>query len=125
MSNKTQLQTNNTNLAALIETLRGKAAGGGASVETCTIKATPDSPGSDGVHTVWYIDGNLSLKTATQPLATINTYEVAKNTILALEYDATINSIDMNYANGSTVLFANKTYGLAAIHVVADGSIYY
>lgn len=36
MSNKTQLQTNNTKLAALIETLSGKAAGGG-SVDTCTI----------------------------------------------------------------------------------------
>lgn len=29
MSNKTQLQTNNTNLSNLIETLRGKASGGG------------------------------------------------------------------------------------------------
>ena len=34
---KTQLQTNNTRLASLITELRGKAAGGGASVETCTV----------------------------------------------------------------------------------------
>lgn len=38
MSNKTQLQTNNTKLNSLIETLRGKAAGGsGGSVETANV----------------------------------------------------------------------------------------
>lgn len=37
MSNKTKLQANNTQLASLIQTLQGKAAGGGASVETCTV----------------------------------------------------------------------------------------
>lgn len=38
MSNKTQLQANNTQLASLIQTLQGKATGGGgASVETCTV----------------------------------------------------------------------------------------
>ena len=37
MSNKTDLQTHNTDYAALIETLRGKAVGGGGSVETCTV----------------------------------------------------------------------------------------
>lgn len=37
---KTQLQTNNTRLAALIDELKGKAAGGGSgggAVETCTV----------------------------------------------------------------------------------------
>lgn len=39
MSNKTQLQTNNTQLASLISTLQGKAAGGGgAAVETCSVR---------------------------------------------------------------------------------------
>ena len=39
MSNKTQLQTNNTQLASLIQTLQGKAAGGGGgtAIETCTV----------------------------------------------------------------------------------------
>lgn len=40
MSNKTQLSTNNTQLASLIQTLQGKAAGGGGSVETCTVTVT-------------------------------------------------------------------------------------
>ena len=38
MSNKTQLATNNTQLASLIQTLQGKATGGGGGgVETCTL----------------------------------------------------------------------------------------
>lgn len=37
MSNKTQLSNNNTKLASLIQELQGKAAGGGASVEMCTV----------------------------------------------------------------------------------------
>lgn len=42
MSNKTQLSTNNTQLASLIQTLQGKAAGGGSggSVETCEVSVT-------------------------------------------------------------------------------------
>lgn len=42
MSNKTQLSTNNTQLASLIQTLQGKAAGGGAggSIETCEVSVT-------------------------------------------------------------------------------------
>ena len=45
MSNKTQLSTNNTQLASLIQTLQGKAAGGGgSSVETCTVQIAPMGP---------------------------------------------------------------------------------
>lgn len=45
MSNKTQLQTNNTKLDSLIETLRGKAAGGsgGSGVDTCTVEISFNS----------------------------------------------------------------------------------
>ena len=42
MSNKTQLQTNNTKYASLIELLRGKAAGG-SSIATCTIIIDPSA----------------------------------------------------------------------------------
>ena len=44
MSNKTQLQTNNTKVDSLIELLRTKSAGGsgGGSVETCTVTVIND-----------------------------------------------------------------------------------
>lgn len=44
MSNKTQLQTNNTQLASLIQTLQGKAAGGGGGAETCTVEILSVGP---------------------------------------------------------------------------------
>ena len=48
MSNKTQLQTNNTRLNSLIETLKGKAAGGsGGSVETANVTISVNRWDSD------------------------------------------------------------------------------
>lgn len=57
MSNKTQLQTNNTKYASLIESLRGKAlpgggsSGDGANIETCTVTIipSPDESMMDGL----------------------------------------------------------------------------
>ena len=47
MSNKTQLQTNNTELSSLIETLRGKASGGGSgAVETSMVTISGDADSS-------------------------------------------------------------------------------
>lgn len=58
MSNKTQLQTNNTQLASLIQTLQGKAAGsGGASVETCTVTVNASALGMIGY--TRYSDGAI------------------------------------------------------------------
>lgn len=60
MSNKTQLQTNNTELSSLIETIRGKVAGSGgsgsgASIETCTLSLDvfTDSAASGYFCTCW------------------------------------------------------------------------
>lgn len=51
MSNKTQLQTNNTTLTSLIETLRGKAAGGGNTADYTVYVGTTEPTtdiGNDG-----------------------------------------------------------------------------
>ena len=61
MSNKTQLSNNNTKLASLIQTLQGKATGGGgAAVETCSLTITCN----DGSYIYWlsatvYRDGKI------------------------------------------------------------------
>lgn len=57
MSNKTQLQTNNTTLASLIQTLQGKATGG--AVETCTVNIiSSDSNGRPWFYAYTYLDSN-------------------------------------------------------------------
>lgn len=56
MSNKTQLLNHNERLASLIQTLQGKAAGGGGGMQTATVTSTatrviePD--------TIWYLSPN-------------------------------------------------------------------
>lgn len=50
--NKTQLQTNNARLASLITELEGKAAGGGGSVETCTVEVRSTALPAD----ICYVD---------------------------------------------------------------------
>ena len=64
MSNKTQLQTNNTKYAALIETLRSKAVGGGnASVQTTSVTIDNENVISNGygvdVYLTRFVDGQI------------------------------------------------------------------
>jgi hypothetical protein len=88
MSNKIRLQTNNTNLQALIDkanTLPDAGGSGGGSVETCTVKfggKTP--PGTE----IYYLDQAMTLQYAT---VNGNTeYTILKDTIfIVLGYSDT------------------------------------
>lgn len=76
MSNKTQLQTNNTTLSSLIQTLQGKAAGGSSgAVETCTVTLADQA--SEICYTK-YVDGVFS------GAAAAVSAEVVKNTVVAV-----------------------------------------
>ena len=60
MSNKTQLQTNNTQLASLIQELQSKATGGsGAAVETSSIRLICNTPDVYGYSYLAYRDGQF------------------------------------------------------------------
>lgn len=63
MSNKTQLQANNTQLASLIQTLQGKAAGGGSSGggigSICTVNISTNGPSMNV--TFYYMDSDLNV----------------------------------------------------------------
>lgn len=86
---KSQLQTNNTRLASLIEELKGKATGGGGSVETCYIKFNIPIPNC------WYVaheNGAIVTKTLTN-VARGTIVEAVCNTVVYFdqgEYGASI-----------------------------------
>lgn len=85
MSNKTQLQANNTQLASLIQTLQGKATGGGGgSVEACTVEIL--AMGSTVTTTFYFIgtDGTTQSVICSPTDMTMGTQLVVKgNTPLA------------------------------------------
>ena len=69
MSNKTQLQTNNTQLASLIQTLQGKAAGGGSGGDETgglptgvTAMASGILTPSNDISSTYYISHGLGVK---------------------------------------------------------------
>ena len=116
MSNKTQLQSNNTKYASLIETLRGKAAGGSSEdldaeltaqenliAQLSTILDSKASGGSSGsvetyageingyiitdVHgTLRYLDENLSLQTVSLGAIPYN-FRPVKNSMFSIYVD--------------------------------------
>ena len=76
MSNKTQLQTNNANLDALITrvnaakdvaaSLPDAGGGGGSNIDTCTVTLGSDAP-LYGEEMAWYVDGSFALRVAGIP----------------------------------------------------------
>lgn len=87
MSNKIQLQNNNEKLTSLIETLRGKAAGGGAAFEpsevTLSYSGNIFAPGS-GMGSLQYTDSSGQLVSTTYDLTSTRTFTfvAAKSTIV-------------------------------------------
>lgn len=113
MSNKTQLQTNNTALDGYIARINAAKdvvaslpeAGGSGKMETCTV--TFSNPAGT---TIWYyLDANMILQTATGA----KTVVALKNTIIAYN-DSNYGSLSMS--SNCTQLFGSVTMGAAIIH---------
>jgi hypothetical protein len=86
MSNKTRLQTNNTNLQALIDKANSLpdagGSGGGGSIETCTLTLRGACP-LNGDETVHYINSSLTAQSADFPdMMATNTLTVVKNSFV-------------------------------------------
>ena len=82
MSNKSRLQTNNTNLQALIDKANALPDAGGGSVESCTITIVPDVMMAPGSPTYWYTDAEtMTIKSLSTQDATIT---VPKNSIIVI-----------------------------------------
>ena len=88
MSNKSRLQTNNTNLQNLINKANAlpNAGSGGSSggVETCTVEIICDGPTS-GEEIIYYTDGSSTLKSAPFPnFMESSSVTVLKNSIICV-----------------------------------------
>ena len=108
MSNKTQLQTNNTALDTLIARVNaakdtaaslpsaGGGSGGGNNTETVPISVTADEPGV----TIFYMDGSITFQQS--GVNGSHTFNVLKGSIFVMTYytNSTI--------NGATTLSGNS-----------------
>ena len=87
MSNKSRLQTNNTNLQLLINkanALPNAGSGSGGAVETCIVQIICDGPTS-GEEIIYYTDGSGTLKSAPFPnFMESNSVTVLKNSIICV-----------------------------------------
>jgi hypothetical protein len=87
MSNKSRLQTNNTNLQALIDkanALPDAGGSGGASIETYTGSLSATLAQSLSTFTIVYTDKNLDIQSVTAPSHPF-TFEVVKNSMVFIK----------------------------------------
>lgn len=129
MSNKTQLQTNNTELTNLITALQGKAVGGG-SVETCTV--TLQYTGSYSVATTRLIDNTIVSRDETfSGYTTIDNY--VKGALINLPSVSTMSenaelikatsSLTVVAINGDSIITYNPCFVRNTRILLADGSV--
>ncbi len=112
---KTQLQTNNARLSQLITELQGKAAGGGASLETCTVTVK-------GCRAVYYTgveNGEIVAKSSTGTSNSANhNIVVCKNSMVVCALLASGNS---TITGGN--LIASYINSYSACEITADNAI--
>jgi hypothetical protein len=121
MSNKTQLQTNNTNLQSFIDRINAAKdtaaslpeAGGGGSLETCTVSLRIDGP-TMGDTLVYYTNENQEL--ATETFKSSITIKCLKNSIISTSNGGvgvnTSGSLEVLYRRGECLV----------LHVFGDGN---
>lgn len=119
MSNKSRLQTNNTNLQELINKANAlpDAGGGGGSVESCTITITPYIMLAPTSPTYWYTDAEtITIKSLSTQDATI---AVPKNSIIVILGW----SSDSTTTGSCSQIFYNSMY--AAYQITGDCAFKY
>ena len=123
MSNKTQLQTNNTALDALITRVNAAkdtaaslpdAGSGGGNVETCEVNLATQAP-LIGVEQAWYCDGTSNVQSVSFPaLGSTKSITVAKNTILCTNCTVK-SSTPVVHSNNVSIFFISDNATLTFI----------
>lgn len=105
---KSQLQSNNTRLASLIDELKGKATGGGGSIETCTvtIDAKYAIPGNESGN-IWYTNSEMSIQQDTWSHNSV--FTVVKGTIILAD------NMSGTGLDKSVLTSAQTLYGIAVL----------
>lgn len=120
MSNKTRLQTNNTNLQALIDkanALPDAEGSGGGSIETCEVILSNESPVDGTSLIVYYVDGNQTLQQETFPATMMDdkkTITVQKNSIM-ITPSGVAGSSDYTSLSGYRLYFVTVSMTLTSI----------
>ncbi len=126
MSNKTDMQTQLDRQAALIDSLRGKAVGGGGGVETCTVNFVTEgwgyhrSVGLTVIDGVFYPVQHDASSTAPFENVVCNSYLSFDDTSLAL----TVESVDgTSYAKGLGIVYIGTSDTTITISSSSSGGI--
>lgn len=110
MSNKSRLQTNNTNLQALIDKANSLP-DAGSGLETVTITLECNAPVAEDVY-VYYVDGSSTAQSTLFPAALADGKQITvqKNSLLVAESMVNIMSCGSVVANlsGRRVCFINN-----------------
>lgn len=132
---KSQLQTNNSKLSALITELQGKAAAGGGSsgtLETCTVSldTSGSSTAPENLIYVTIENGEIVVKTLSLPMAgMMSTFSpiinVIKGTSIILGHNTTATiAINATCTGGvKAISYAANTCG-CSFKITGDGSIH-
>jgi len=116
-----QLETNTTTMNAILEALQGKAAGGGAAVETCTGTLMIESPVNQAM-TVYYTNGDMQQTSVSLGFGSSESITAVKNTLLVVNYGTTRTLFSgLTYIGNSTIDIANGNYGFTVYRVDSDG----
>lgn len=125
MSNKTRLQTNNTNIQALIDKANALpdagGSGGGATIETYTgtLSKSGMMPPDSLYGTLWYTDASLTIQNV-QISSFPYSFTVVKNSIIYWE-----DQLDISFKSGTNItkIYSTKMGAAnshAAIVPIAD-----
>ena len=120
MSNKTDLQSLNSEYSALIETLRGKAVGG-SSVETTPVTITT----SDGILTeigiTRYIDGKVIGEIVRPLIATTTLTDVVRGSMIVCTVGNTFDPNSLTLTNATSLTVQVNDFARTCTHyLVAD-----
>lgn len=104
---KTQLQTNNAKLEALITELQGKAAGGGGggSAETCTVNFEYTAPPPVNDPTIYYIGSDGSWSSTSLPMSSGSVTVMKNSFVFCLG-----NSGSMSRITGGELILSSLQY---------------